>query len=193
MTGNALPQKSRPRRVPPKWEEEINRGDKPIVKPSSSPWASDVVLVKKKDGSLRFAVDYRRLNKITKRDEYSLPNPQSIFDKLRGSHYFSKLDIASAYWTIPIRPEDTEKTAFHTPRGLFEMLAMPFGLCNSQATFQRVMDQALNGLNNVESYVDDILVYSQTFTEHLDHLTREVGRGGAATEDGQVPARLRIR
>ena len=87
VTGDALPQKSRPRRVPPRWEEEINRqledmlaARPPIVKPSSSPWASDVVLVKKKDGSLRFSVDYRRLNKITKRDEYSLPNPLSIVD-----------------------------------------------------------------------------------------------------------------
>ena len=118
----------------------------PIAKPSSSPWASDVVLIKKKDGNLRFAVDYRRLNAVTKRDEYSLPNPNSIFDKLQGSTIFSKLDVASAYWTIPIRAQDTEKTAFHTPRGLFEMLVIPFGLCNSQATFQRVMDQVSAGL-----------------------------------------------
>ena len=128
LTEEALPQNSRPRRVPPKWEEEISRQleemlatDPPIIRPSFSPWASDVVLVKKKDGSLRFAVDYRRLNAVTKRDEYSLPNPHSIFDKLNGSRFFTKLDIASAYWTIPIRQQDTEKTAFHTPRGLFEM------------------------------------------------------------------------
>ena len=107
--------------------------------------------------SLRFAVvDYRRLNKVTKRDEYSLPNPQNVFDKLQGSRYFSKLYTASAYWTIPIRPQDVEETAFHTPRGLFEMLAMPFGLFNSQATFQRLMNQALDGVANAESYVDDI-------------------------------------
>ena len=138
ITEEALSQKSRPRRVPPQWEEEISRQleemlatDPPIIRPSFSPLASDVVLVKKKDGSLRFAVDYRRLNAVTKRDEYSLSNPHSIFDKLHGSRFFTKLDIASAYWTIPIRPQDIEKTAFHTPRGLFEMLVMPFGLCNS--------------------------------------------------------------
>ena len=150
LTGDSPPQKLRPRRVPPHWEREIDKqldemlaADPPICRPSNSPWASDVVLVKKKEGSMRFAVDYRKLNTVTKRDEYSLPNPQSIFDKLEGSRFFSKLDIASAYWTIPIAPKDVEKTAFHTPRGMYEMLVMPFGLCNAPATFQRVMDRAL--------------------------------------------------
>ena len=168
-----------PQEGPPKWEEEINKklteitATEPlIIRPSSSPWASDVVLVKKKDGSLRFAVDYRRLNAVTKQDEYRLPNPQSIFDKLQGSVYFSKLDVASSYWTIPIRPQEIEKNAFHTPRGLFEMIVMPFGLCNSQATFQRLMDQALGQLHNVESYVDDIIVYSNTYEEHVRHVTQ---------------------
>ena len=147
--------------------------DPPICRPSNSPWASDVVLVKKKEGSMRFAVDYRKLNTVTKRDEYSLPNPQSIFDKLEGSRFFSKLDIASAYWTIPIAPKDVEKTAFHTPRGMYEMLVMPFGLCNAPATFQRVMDRALYRVNHVESYVDDILIFSPDFDSHLSHL-REV-------------------
>ena len=177
ITGDALPQCSRPRRVPPKWEAEINcqlqemlGANPPICQPSKSPWSSDVVLVKKKDGTLRFAVDYRRLNAITKRDVYSLPNPQSIFDKLRGNCFFTKLDIASAYWTVPILESDIEKTAFHTPRGLFEMVVMPFGLCNSQSTFQRLMDQALRGAANVESFVDDILVFSGSLEEHLIHL-----------------------
>ena len=147
--------------------------DPPICRPSNSPWASDVVLVKKKEGSMRFAVDYRKLNTVTKRDEYSLPNPQSIFDKLEGSRFFSKLDIASAYWTILIAPKDVEKTAFHTPRGMYEMLVMPFGLCNAPATFQRVMDRALYRVNHVESYVDDILIFSPDFDSHLSHL-REV-------------------
>ena len=179
-TGDARPQKVRPRRVPPHWEHEIDRqldemlaADPPICRPSNSPWASDVVLVKKKEGSMRFAVDYRKLNTVTKRDEYSLPNPQSIFDKLEGSKFFSKLDIASVYWTIPISPEDIEKTAFRTPRGMYEMLVMPFGLCNAPATFQRVMDRALYRVPHVESYVDDILIFSPDFDAHLSHL-REV-------------------
>ena len=118
-------------------------------------------------------MDYRRLNAVTERDDYKLPNPQSIFDRLAGNRYFSKLDIASAYWSIPIRSEDIEKTALHTPRGLHEMLVMPFGLCNAQATFQRVMDRALEGADNCKSYVDDILIYSSTFETHARHL-REV-------------------
>ena len=104
LTGDASPQKVRPRRIPPHWDHEISRqleemlsASPPICQPSKSPWASDVVLVKKKDGNMRFAIDYRRLNAVTKRDEYSLPNPQSIFDRLEGSKYFSKLDVASAY------------------------------------------------------------------------------------------------
>ena len=177
ITGEAHPRRSRPRRVPPNWATEISRqleemlaADPPICRPSKSPWSSDVVLVNKKDGTLRFAIDYRRLNSVTKRDYYSLPDPQAIFDKLNGNNYFSKLDIASAYWTIPILPRDVEKTAFHTPRGMYEMLVMPFGLCNAPATFQRIMDRALDKTPNCESYVDDILVFSSTFEEHLDHL-----------------------
>ena len=187
QTGNAPPQRSRPRRVPLHWESEIARqlkemlsADPPICRPSKSPWSSDVVLVRKRDGTLRFAVDYRRLNSVINRDEYSLPNPQSIFDRLAGSRYFSKLDIASAYWSISVHPDDVEKTAFHTPRGLYEMNAMPFGLCNAQATFQRVMDRALEGTPNCESYVDDILIYSPNFDSHVQHLRMVFDRLGKA-------------
>ena len=125
LFGNPPPQKLRPKRVPSHWGREIDKqldemlvAHPPICWPSKSPWASEVVLVKKKEGSMRFALDYRKLNTVTKRDEYSLPNPQSIFDKLEGSRFFSNLDIASAYWTISIAPEDVEKTAFHTPLGM---------------------------------------------------------------------------
>ena len=177
LTEDAPPQRSRPKRIPLHWESEISRqleemlaADPPVCRPSRSPWSSDVVMVNKRDGTLRFAIDYRRLNAVTKRDDYSLPDPQSIFDKLAGNHYFSKLDIASAYWTIPVNPVDVEKTAFHTPRGMYEMLVMPFGLCNAPATFQRVMDRTFDGAPNCESYVDDILIFSPTFEEHLRHL-----------------------
>ena len=120
-----------------------------------------------------FAIDYRRLNAATKRDEYRLPIPQSTFDRLKGSKYFTKVDVASAYLTIPISAEDIAKTAFHTPRGIYEMLVMPFGLCNAPATFQRVMDLVLDLAPCCESYIDDILIYSPSFESHLKHL-REV-------------------
>ena len=149
------PLRSRPGRIPPSWEEEITKQVDEmcingICRPSKSSWASDVVLVKKKDGRMRFAVDYRQLNSITKRDAYGPPNPQSILDKLDGSVYFSCLDVASAYWCVPMREKDVEKTAFHTPRGLYEMLVMPFGMVNSGATFQRLVDKTLQGLKYAE-------------------------------------------
>ena len=89
-------------------------------------------LVEKRDGSLRFAIDYRGLNDVTKKDAYSLPNPQHILDKLHGARYFTSLDVASAYWCVPVSEADIGKTAFYTPRGQYQMLVMPFGLCNSK-------------------------------------------------------------
>ena len=97
---------------------------------------------------------------------------------LAGNRYFSKLDVAAAYWSIPVHPGDIEKTAFHTPRGLHEMNVMPFGLCNAQATFQRVMDRTLGNIPNCESYVDDILIYSPTFEAHIQHLKAVFNRLG---------------
>ena len=108
--------------------------DQKLCRPSKSPWASNVVLVTKKDGRQRFTIDYRRLNDVIKKDAYSIPNIQSILDKLHGNQHFSVVDISSAYWCVPVRTADIEK-AFNTSRGLHEMTVMPFGLVNSQATF----------------------------------------------------------
>ena len=126
---------------------------------------------------MRFAVDYRQLNAVTKKDAYEPPNPLSILEKLEGCRYFSCLDVASAYWTVQIGKSDIEKIAFHTPRGLFEMLAMPFGMVNSGATFQRMIDRTLQGVKSAESYVDDILVFSKTFGEHIWHLRARCSNG----------------
>ena len=154
-TGTSTPVRVRPRRLPPRWEEEINTQlddmlTQNICRPSISPWASNVVLVTKKDGRQRFAIDYRRLNDITKKDAYSIPNIQAILDRLHISRYYSVIDINAAYWCVPLRKGDIEKTAFNTPRGLHEMLVMPFGLVNSQATFQRLMDTTFRGMKQVE-------------------------------------------
>ncbi|KAI6658406.1 Retroviral-like aspartic protease 1 [Oopsacas minuta] len=170
--GNATPIKERARRMQPKWEAEVERQLDEMVtngvcRPSHSPWAINVVFVKKKDGSLRFAIDYRQLNNATKKDAYSLPNIQTILDKLEGNQYFSLLDIASASWSVPVKKTDIEKTAFHTPRGQYEMVIMPFGLCNSQATFQRLMDNILEEVPRAEAYVDDCCVFSRTFESIL--------------------------
>ena len=112
--------KSRPRKFPQSWEYEIKQVsemiDNGICRESKLPWASNVVLVEKRDGSLRFAIDYRGLNGVTKKDAYSLPNPQHILDKLHGARYLTSLDVASAYWCVPVSEADIEKTAFYTPR-----------------------------------------------------------------------------
>ena len=143
-----------------------------IAKPSVSPWASPVVLVGKRDGSTRFCVDYRRLNSVTRKDVYPLPRITDILDSVGDARFFSTLDLASGYWQVALDPETRDKTAFTTHKGLYEFQRMPFGLCNAPATFQRVMQSVLAGLEwkCCYVYIDDILVASSTFEEHLEHL-----------------------
>ena len=143
-----------------------------IVQPSSSPWASPVVLVPKKDGSMRFCVDFRRLNSITRKDVYPLPRVDDILDTLGNAQYFTTLDLASGYWQVPLDDDARPKSAFTTHQGLYEFVRMPFGLCNAPATFQRAMQSVLAGLEwrDCFVYIDDILVASATFEEHLQQL-----------------------
>lgn len=143
-----------------------------VVQTSMSPWASPVVLVPKKYGTQRFCVDYRRLNALTKRDVYPLPRIDDILDAVGGTKYFSTLDLASGYWQVELDADAREKSAFTTHRGLFEFTRMPFGLCNAPATFQRLMQAVLSGLEGRTCfvYLDDVLVVSKTFEQHLQHL-----------------------
>lgn len=145
---------------------------KGVVRPSSSPWASPVVLVKKKDGTIRFCVDYRRLNRITKKDVYPMPRIDDALDCLQGAEYFSTMDLHSGYWQVPMAEDDKQKTAFSTPDGLFEFNVMPFGLCNAPATFERLMDNVLRGLKwkICLCYLDDVVIFSRTFEEHLSRI-----------------------
>ena len=143
-----------------------------MIRPSSSPWASPIVLVKKKDGSTRFCVDYRKVNKVTRKDAYPLPRVDDTLDTLAGAKWFSTLDLISGYWQVEMHPDDREKTAFCTLEGLFEFNVMPFGLCNGPATFQRLMDMILAGLqwSRCLVYLDDIIIFGTTFEEHLSNL-----------------------
>jgi hypothetical protein len=123
-------------------------------------------------------VDYRKLNAITTRDVYPLPRIEDALSRLEGSRYFSIMDMQSGYWQVEVRPEDREKTAFITPDGLYQFKVMPFGLSNAPATFQRMMDVLLSGLkwNTCLVYLDDIVVFSKTFSEHLSRLDEVLAR-----------------
>ncbi|UYV64979.1 hypothetical protein LAZ67_3002638, partial [Cordylochernes scorpioides] len=181
-TGDHLPTKQRPYRVAPAErqiiQEEVNKMEEiGIIQPSASPWASPVVLVRKKDGSWRFCVDYRRLNKITKKDVYPLPRIDDTLDCLQGARFYFSMDLQSRYWQIDVEEADREKTAFITPDGLYEFKVMPFGLCNPPATFERMMDGLLKGLKWTIClcYLDDIVVFSDDFEEHLRRLQLVLG------------------
>ena len=149
--------------------------DNGIIEPSRSPWSSPIVVVPKKDGGIRFCVDYRQLNSVTIKDAYPLPQISDTLESLAGAKFFSTLDLASGYWQVGMHPDDQHKTAFASHRGLFEFKVLPFGLCNAPATFERLMEFALAGLIGTSClvYLDDIVVFSRTFEEHLARL-REV-------------------
>ena len=133
-----------------------------VIRPSNSPWASPVVMVRKKDGSLRFCVDFRQLNAATVKDAHPMPRIDDLLDALHGAKWFSTLDLKSGYWQVPITEQDKAKTAFRTSsRQLFEFNQVPFGLCNAPATFSRLMDRVLAGLHweTYLFYLDDIIVF----------------------------------
>ena len=186
-TGEASPKKQPPRRMPFAVRQEVakqlkNMQQNGVIQPSHSPWSSPVVMVRKKDGSHRFCVDYRGLNAVTKADTFPLPRIDDLLDQLSKAKYFSTLDLASGFWQIRMEPHSQEKTAFVTPQGLFEFRVMPFGLTNAPAVFQRLMQQVLAGLNPedgkefVTAYIDDILVFSPTLPEHTEHLQKVISR-----------------
>ena len=186
-TGDASPLKQPPRRMPFMVHEEVAKQlrsmqQEGVIRPSNSPWSSPVVLVRKKDGSHRFCVDYRALNSVTKADTFPLPCIDDLLDQLSGARYFSTLDLASGFWQIQMETESREKTAFATPQGLYEFLVMPFGLKNAPAVFQRLMQRVFDGLNPeggkqfLAVYLDDILVFSTTLEEHLAHLRKVIDR-----------------
>ena len=144
-----------------------------MIEKSTSPWSSQLVLVQKKDKTWRVCVDYRKLNSRTIKDAYPICRIDDNLDALSGSVWFTSLDLNMAYHQVPMEKEDKEKTAFATPRGgLYQYTVMSFGLCNAPATFQRIIEKALCGLQwqIAVLYLDDIIVYSSTFDEHLRHL-----------------------
>ena len=146
-----------------------------VIESSQGSWSSPVVLVKKKDGSTRFCVDFRQLNAVTKKDAQPLPRIDKTLDVLGSARWFSCLDLTSGYWQVEVAPEDREKTAFVTPYCLFQFRVMPFGLTNAPATFQRLMERVLAGLHWTTCliYLDDVLIFSATVQQHFTRL-REI-------------------
>ena len=147
-----------------------------IIQESISPWASPIVLVPKKDGSLRLCIDYRKLNSVAEPDAYPIPRADDMLDSLSGCRYFTSLDFASGYWQIAMEGSDKAKTAFTTPLGLFEFNVLPMGCRNGPATFQRVMEAVLSGLCNTpvqpfcRVFFDDVLNASETLSGQLQIL-----------------------
>jgi hypothetical protein len=151
-------------------EKEINNMlDKGVIETSNYPWSSPIVLVRKKDGSIRFCIDYRKLNDVTIKDCYPIPRIDTTLDALSGSKWFSTIDLKSRYWQIKMDPLDKPKTAFSiSGGGHWQFLNMAFGLCNTGATFERLLEKVLLNLSwkICMVYLDDIIL-SKTFDKHI--------------------------
>ena len=163
-----IPFKQKHRRIPPMMVEEVRQHlqqllSAGIIRKSKSPWASNIVLVRKKNGSLRMCVDYRSLNNRTVKDAYALPRTEEIFDVLKGSRYFSTIDMKSGYHQVEIEECHKQRTAFKVgPLGFYEYNRMPFGLSNSPATYQRLMEECLGDYDMTICviYLDDLIVFA---------------------------------
>ena len=172
------PIKDRYCRIPPHQYEEVRKHLKEMldigaIRRSNSPWASPVVLVRKKDGSLRFCIDLRKLNARTVKDAYSLPCIEDTLDSLNGACIFTSLDLKSGYWQVKLDEESIPLTAFTVgPLGFYECVRMPFGLTNAPATFQRLMESCLGELHLdwCIIYLDDIIIFSRTPDDHITRL-----------------------
>ncbi|GKA27931.1 putative nucleotidyltransferase, ribonuclease H [Tanacetum coccineum] len=173
----ATPVAKSPYRLAPSEMQELSEQlqelqDKGFIRPSHSPWGAPVLFVKKKDGSFRMCIDYRKLNKLTIKNRYPLPRIDDLFDQLQGARYFSKIDLRSGYHQLRVQDDDISKTAFRTRYGHFEFTVMPFGLTNAPAVFMDLMNRICKPYMDkfVIVFIDNILIYSKTKEDHENHL-----------------------
>jgi hypothetical protein len=165
-------------RLSPAERAELNRQLKNaveagMIRPSYSEFGPPILFVRKADGSLLVCVDYRGLNEVTRKDAYPLPRVDDTLDELKDANFYTHLDLASGLWQVRVRNQDIHKTAFQTPDGLMEWVAMPFGMCNAPATFQRMMNDILRDFLHkfVTVYLDDVCIYNRTLEEHLEYVS----------------------
>ncbi|GJV49738.1 putative reverse transcriptase domain-containing protein [Tanacetum coccineum] len=182
LTPGATPAAKSPYHLAPFELEELSGQlkelqDKGFIRPSSSPWGAPVLFAKKKDGSFRMCIDYRELNKLTVKNRYPLPRIDDLFDQLQGSQFFSKIDLRFGYHQLRVHEDDIPKTTFRTRYGHFKFTVMPFGLTNAPAVFMDLMNRDYRPYLDkfVIVFIDDILIYSKTQEEHVEHLRLVLG------------------
>ncbi|CAM4559362.1 unnamed protein product [Lepidochelys olivacea] len=181
-TGNAHPIRVHPYRVSPQAKTAIEREIQDmlqmgVIRPSESARASPVVLVPKPDGEIRFCVDYRKLNAVTRPDNYPMPRTDELLEKLGRAQFISTLDLTKGYWQVPLDESAKERSAFITHLGLYEFNVLPFRLRNAPATFQRLVDGLLAGLGEYAvAYLDDVAIFSDSWADHLEHLQKVLER-----------------
>jgi hypothetical protein len=146
--------------------------DAGLIRPSYSEFGSPIRFVRKVDGSLRLCTDYRGLNEVTRKDAYPLPRVDDTLDELKDANFYTHIDLTYGFWQVRVRDHDIHKKAFYTVDGLMEWVAMPFGLCNALARFQRRTNDILRDFLHkfVIVYLDDVCIYNRTMEEHLEHL-----------------------
>ena len=174
-TEGVTPIKQHPYRVPPfkreKIQEEIDSMlEIGAIEPGSGGWSSPVVLIPKSDGTLRFCTDYHKVNTVSKTDAYPVARIEDCIDRIGQAQYVSKLDLLKGYWQVPLTERARDISAFVTHNALYRCHILPFGMKNALATFQRLMNSVTQGLDNVVTYIDDVVVYSESWQSHLEHL-----------------------
>ena len=170
--GNAKPIKQHPYRLNPKKLKQVRKEikymlDNNIIEPSQSEWCSPILLVPKPDGTQRLCMDYRKVNAVTKTDSFPIPRIDDCIDKIGNAKYVTKFDLLKGYWQVPLTNRAKEISAFVTPDGLYQCNVMPFGMKNAPGSFQRLMNSIIQGLEGCVIYIDDAVIYSDTWEEHL--------------------------